>query len=328
MTFESGLLPWIAFLAFVLVMLGLDLGVFHRKAHEIRFREALTWSIVWVMLAAAFGGAIAWRDGSERATEFFTGYVIEKALSVDNIFIFLVIFSSFSIPSALQHRVLFWGILGALVMRAAFVAAGAQLLESFHWTLYFFGGLLVLTGAKLLVQRNQEMHPERHPLVRWLCRSLPMTQDLRGQRFLVREGGRWLATPLLVVLIIVEATDVVFAVDSIPAIFAVTRDPFIVFTSNVFAILGLRSMYFLLAGSMHKFRYLKVGLAAILVFVGIKMLASDAVKVSPGVSLAVVFSILAAAITASWIRASREDRAISALPRTQPGAVGSLPRGA
>jgi tellurite resistance protein TerC len=298
---------WVGFTAFVLAMLALDLGVFHRKAHAVHFKEALAWSAVWVSLALAFNLLVYQWFGAQRGLEFLTGYLIEKALSVDNIFVFLVIFSFFSVPAAYQHRVLFWGILGALVMRAAFIMAGAALLQRFHWIVYVFGGFLVITGVKLLLHRDAEIHPERNPVYRLFRRVVPAVTDYRGSRFTVVENGRRYATPLLAVLVVVEATDVVFAVDSIPAIFAVTGDPFIVYTSNIFAILGLRALYFLLAGVMDRFHYLKLGLALVLCFVGVKMLIVDVYKIPIVPSLVVVASLLAGSIVASLFR-----------PRAQP----------
>lgn len=292
---------WVGFLAFVAAMLALDLGVFHRKAHEIRTREALAWSIVWVSLALAFNLGIVHWYGAERGLEFLTGYVIEKALSVDNIFVFLMLFSSFKVPAAYQHRVLFWGILGALVMRGAFIAAGAALIHSFHWVLYVFGAVLVVTGAKMLLSRGGEVRPDRNPLFRIFRRFVPAVAEYRGARFTVVENGRRLATPLLLVLVAVEASDLVFAVDSIPAVFAVTQDPFIVYTSNIFAILGLRSLYFLLASGLQKLRYLKVGLSLVLAFIGTKMLAAGVYKVPAGVSLGVVAALIGGAVVASLL---------------------------
>jgi tellurite resistance protein TerC len=293
---------WIGFTALILALLALDLGVFHRRAHAVGFREALGWSVVWVALALAFNGLLWSWYGGERALEFFTGYLIEKALAVDNIFVFLVIFATFRVPAAYQHRILFWGILGALVMRAAFIFAGAVLLERFHWVMYVFGAFLVATGVKLLRQNEAELHPERNPLFRLFTRVVPSVPAYHGPRFTVVRDGRRYATPLLLVLVCIEATDVVFAVDSIPAIFAVTSDPFIVFTSNIFAILGLRSMFFLLAGVMDRFHYLKVGLALVLGFVGTKMLLVDVWKIPIAASLGVIGLILGGAIIASWLR--------------------------
>jgi tellurite resistance protein TerC len=297
---------WIGFIVFVLAMLAIDLGLFHRKAHDVSLKEAAIWSAVWIGLAAVFGLGVLHFFGPTRALEFTTGYLIEKALAVDNIFIFIVIFAYFAVPTAYQHRILFWGVLGALLMRAGFIWLGAALLERFHWVLYVFGAILVLTGVKLLVQRGEAYEPEKNPVVRLFRRVVPMTEELHGSKLTVVQNGKRLATPLLLVLVVIEATDLVFAVDSIPAIFAVTRDPFIVFTSNIFAILGLRSMYFLLAGVMGKFHYLKIGLALILAFVGAKMLLVDLVKIPIAASLGVVASILAGSVGASLLWPRRE----------------------
>jgi tellurite resistance protein TerC len=298
---------WAGFTLFILALLVLDLGVFHRKAHEVSVKEALAWSAVWVGLALAFNGLVWHWFGAQRGLEFLTGYLIEKALSVDNIFVFLVIFSYFAVPRAFQHRVLFWGIVGALILRATFILLGAGLLQRFHWVIYVFGALLVVTGIKLFVERGTEVHPERNPVYRLFKRYLPSVDGYRGARFVVKENGRRLATPLLLVVVVVEATDVVFAVDSIPAIFAVTTDPFIVYTSNIFAVLGLRALYFVLAGVMDRFHYLRVALAAVLCFVGVKMLIADLYKVPVGVSLGVVATLLFGAVIASLLR-----------PRTEP----------
>jgi tellurite resistance protein TerC len=296
------------FTAGVLALLALDLGVFHRKSHTVSLKEALTWSAVWIGLAIAFNAGVwAWK-GPEKGLEFLTGYLIEKALSVDNIFVFLVIFSYFKVPAAYQHKVLFWGILGALIMRAIMIAAGAALIQRFHAIIYVFGGFLILTGIKLALQKEGGFEPDRNPIVRLFKRLMPVTPDYREDRFMVVEGGRRWATPLLLVLVVVEATDLVFAVDSIPAIFAVTPDPFIVYTSNIFAILGLRALYFALAGVMGLFHYLKMGLAVILVFVGVKMLVMDVYKIPVGISLGIVGGILAASVAASllWPPKKRE----------------------
>jgi tellurite resistance protein TerC len=293
---------WIGFTLLVLAMLGIDLGVFHRRAHEVRVREALLWTVVWISLALLFNVGVYFRFGSERALEFLTGYLIEKALSVDNIFVFLVLFSYFAVPPALQHRVLFWGIVGALVMRAIFIFLGAALLQNFHWVIYIFGGFLVFTGVKLLLQKGSEVHPERNPLFLQFKRLIPAVGDYRGPRFTVVENGKRYATPLLLVLIAIEATDIVFAVDSIPAIFAVTRDPFIVYSSNIFAILGLRALYFVLAGVMGKFHYLSVGLALVLIFVGVKMTMTDIYKLPVAISLAVVALLLSGSVALSLLR--------------------------
>jgi len=294
-------LLWGGFVAFVLAMLAVDLGVFHRKAHEVSLKEAGAWSAVWVALALTFNaGVYAWL-GPERALEFTAGYLIEKALAVDNIFVFVIIFSAFAVPVVYQHRVLFWGVLGALAMRAAFILAGGAFLQRFHWAIYLFGAILVVTGVKLLLQRNQEIHPERNPLVRGFQRLIPVSHEPSGGHFIVKRDGKRFATTLLVALVAVEVTDVVFAVDSIPAIFAVTSDPFIVFTSNIFAILGLRSLYFLLAGVIDRFAYLKVGLSFVLVFVGAKMLLVELYKVPIGASLAIIAGILGLSVVASLL---------------------------
>ena len=292
---------WIGFTAFVLAMLVLDLSVFHRRAHDVRMREALIWTGVWIGMALLFNLGVYLWFGAKTGLEFLTGYLIEKALSVDNIFVFLVIFAYFRVPGALQHRVLFWGILGALVTRAIFILLGAALLHRFHWVVYIFGAFLVFTGIKLLLQGESEVHPERNPVLRLFARLVPSVSDYRGARFLVVEAGRRYATPLLAVLVVVETTDLVFAVDSIPAIFAVTRDPFIVYTSNIFAILGLRALFFVLAGTMEKFHYLKVGLGLVLAFVGVKMLLADVYKVPIGISLGVIAALLAGSIVASLL---------------------------
>ena len=312
---------WTGFTAFVLAMLALDLGVFHRKSHEVGFREALTWSVVWVSLALIFNYGVYHFYGPERGLEFLTGYLIEKALSVDNIFVFLMLFSYFSVPAAYQHRVLFWGILGALVMRAIFIALGAALLAKFHWVIYIFGALLVVTGIKMLrTGGSHDIHPERNPVYRLFRRFVPAVDSYRADRFIVREGGRWVATPLMAVLVAVEATDLVFAVDSIPAIFAVTSDPFIVYTSNIFAILGLRAMFFLLAGVMDKFQYLKVGLALVLTFVGTKMLLTEIYKIPIGASLGVVAALIAGSVIASLLKPSvRHPTPDRELPEAGPG---------
>jgi tellurite resistance protein TerC len=297
---------WLGFFAFVAVMLALDLGVFHRKAHEVRTREALVWTGVWVALALLFDLGLYFWFGSRHALEFLTGYVIEKALSVDNLFVFLVVFSYFSVPPKLQHRVLLWGILGALVMRAVFIVAGAALLQRFHWVIYIFGAFLVVTGVRLLIQRDAEVHPERNLVLRVFRRVVPVVKEFRESHFLVREGGKWFATPLLMVLVVVEATDIVFAIDSIPAIFAVTSDPFIVFTSNIFAILGLRALYFALAAMMDRFRDLKIGLGLVLTFVGVKMVITDFYEIPIGVSLLVVVGLLAGSIVTSLLKSRNE----------------------
>lgn len=297
---------WGGFLVFVLVMLAIDLGLFHRSAHEVTIKESAGWSVVWISFAALFNVGIYVWFGAERGLEFTTGYLIEKALAVDNIFVFVVIFSTFSIPALYQHRVLFWGVLGALVLRATFILLGGALVQRFHWVMYVFGVILAITGIKLLVQRDQEMHPENNPLVRAFQKFLPISHDFEDGKFLVKRNGRRLGTPLLLALVSVEVTDLIFAVDSIPAIFAVTADPFIVFTSNIFAILGLRSLYFLLAGIITKFKYLKVGLSFVLIFVGAKMLLADVFKIPILASLAIIAGILAGSVIASLARTSAD----------------------
>ncbi len=294
---------WIGFNAFVLAMLALDLGVFHRKSHTVSLRESLTWTVVWVGLAMLFNGGVWYYAGSTKALEFFTGYVIEKSLSVDNVFVFALLFSYFAVPPLHQHKVLFWGILGALLMRAAMIFAGVALIERFAWIIYVFGGFLILTGLKMIFKREEEIHPERNPVVRAFKRLMPVTSDYRDSHFFVRENGVRHATPLFVVLLLIEVSDLIFAVDSIPAIFAVTQDPFIVYTSNVFAILGLRSLYFALAGVMNKFHYLKIGLGVVLAFVGVKMLlAHTPWKLDTLVSLGVIVVILTVSVI--WSLAS------------------------
>ena len=297
---------WAVFLGVIAFFLLLDLFVFHREAHVVSMREAATWSAIWVAMGLAFGGLIWLWFGPTAAGEYLAGYLIEKSLSVDNVFVFALIFSYFAVPAAYQHRVLFWGVVGAILMRAAFIAAGAALLESFHWIIYVFGALLVVTGVRMATRRHEEVHPERNPILRLVRRLIPMLPEYRGQKFFIREDGRLWATPLLAVLIVVETTDVIFAIDSIPAIFAVTREPFLVFTSNAFAILGLRALYFLLAGMMHRFVYLKYGLAGILVFVGAKMLLSDIYKVPIWISLAVISVLVGVSVVAS-LRATRKE---------------------
>jgi len=294
---------WVGFNVFVLAMLALDLGVFHRKAHVVSLKESFTWTGVWIALALVFNAGIWHYYGSQKALEFFTGYLIEKSLSVDNVFVFALLFSYFAVPPVYQHKVLFWGILGALVMRAIMIVLGAALITKFSWIIYVFGGFLILTGIKMIVKREEEIHPERNPVVRWFKKIMPVTPDYRGDKFFVRENGIRMATPLFVVLLLVEISDLIFAVDSIPAIFAVTTDPFIVYTSNVFAILGLRSLYFALASVMDKFHYLKIGLGVVLTFVGVKMiLAHTAWKIDTLVALGVIVVVLATSIVMSLLR--------------------------
>ncbi len=308
---------WVVFNIFVLIMLALDLGVFHRKAHVVGLREALLWSLFWIVLALLFNLGIYWWRGPQTALEFLTGYLIEKSLSVDNLFVFLMIFSYFGVPAIYQHRVLFWGIFGALVMRAIFIAIGVTLIERFHWIIYLFGGFLVITGLRMATHKKEEVHPERNPVLRVVKRFLPVTEHYEKDHFFVRREGRYLATPLFIVLLAIETTDVLFAFDSIPAILAITLDPFIVYTSNVFAILGLRALYFALAGIMRLFHHLSYGLAAILVFVGVKMLVADVFKIPVGIALGVVATILLISIIAS-ILSPRPEEPVS-VPANPPG---------
>ncbi len=315
---EGTIWLWIGFNVFVLLMLALDLGVFHRHSHAVSTKEAAIWSVVWIGLAMFFNAGIYFfwdvlSPGStytnrEASLAFFTGYLIEKSLSVDNIFVFVLIFSYFAVPAAYQHRVLFWGILGALLMRGALIAVGATLLKEFHWIIYIFGAFLIFTGIRMALHKNEEVHPENNPLIKLLRRIMPVSENYEGDKFFIRRAGKLIATPLLLVLLMVESTDLIFAVDSIPAIFAVTNDPFIVYTSNVFAILGLRSLYFLLANVIDKFQYLKIGLAFVLTFVGVKMVLVDLYKIPVGISLGVIASILAISVIASLWKA-----------RTDPG---------
>ena len=298
---------WVAFNVFVLAMLAVDLGVVHRRAHEVTLKEALVWSGIWVALALLFAlGVYVW-DGSQPALEFLTGYLIEKSLSVDNIFVFVLIFSYFKVPARYQHKVLFWGILGALVMRAIFIFAGIALLQQLHWIIYVFGALLILTGIKMATEKDKEIHPDKNPVLKLFRRLVPVTEDYHADHFFVKQAGHYAATPLFIVLLVVETTDVIFAVDSIPAILGITVDPFLVYTSNVFAILGLRALYFALAGVMQLFHYLHYGLSAILVFVGAKMLLADVYKLPVGVALGVIAGILLMAVLVSVMRPRQRD---------------------
>jgi tellurite resistance protein TerC len=352
---------WLLFIGFVLVMLALDLGVFHRESHTVGFKESLGWSAVWISLGLAFSVAVyfayeshwcglgllpdavdgAINNGKLAATKYLTGYVVEKSLSVDNIFVIAMVFGSLAVPAQYQHRVLFWGILGALMLRGAMIAIGAALVQNFHWVLYVFGAFLIFTAVKMLVMENKEEHPENNPVVRWLRKFFPVTREYHGQHFFVKAGGewaqeaavpgaesvpdpvvetatpgKWLLTPLAVALVLVEVTDLIFAVDSIPAIFAITADPFLVFTSNVFAILGLRSLYFALAGMIAKFRYLKPALSLVLLLVGVKMLAAKWLKTWLGESfnltvLGVILAVLITGVITSLIVGKQDDEAKS-----------------
>lgn len=299
---------WLVFAVAVVVMLALDLGVFHRRAHEIRFREALGWSAAWFTAAFLFMGAVYLSRGPEHAFAFLTGYLVEWSLSADNVFVFLMIFSYFRVPPAYQHKVLFWGIVGAVLMRAIMITAGVVLIHSVHWIVYVFGLFLMVTGVRMAFQGDSEIHPDRNPVFKLVRRVFPMTKRYHGARFFFRRRGAWIVTPLFLVLAVVESTDVVFAVDSVPAVLAITTDPFIVYTSNIFAILGLRSLYFVLAGVIPLFHYLKYGLSLILVFVGVKMLVSDVVKVPSTIALGVVATALLASIVLSLLAPPRKPQ--------------------
>jgi len=299
-------LLWGGFTLFVLVVLALDLGLFHRKAHKVGMREALLWSAAWVALALAFNVWVYLRHGGERGLEFISGYVVEKSLSVDNLFVIAVVFRAFAVPSTFQHRILFWGILGALVLRGAFIWAGAALIERFDWILYLFGAFLVVTGVRILLPHKVQPDPRKHWALRIFRKLVRTTDEYEGARFLVRKNGLFYATPLLLVLVVIEATDIVFAVDSIPAIFGLTRDPFIVYTSNIFAILGLRSLFFLLAGMIESFAYLKYGLGLVLIFVGTKMLGESAVHIPIWISLMVILFLVGGSVGLSLVKLRRE----------------------
>jgi tellurite resistance protein TerC len=290
---------WAAVVTFIVGMLAVDLLFFHREAHEVTIREAATWSAIWIGISLVFGAIVwAWLGG-QAAGEYISGYLIEKSLSVDNLFVFALLLNFFAVPAALQHRLLYWGVLGALVARAGFIFAGIALLDAFHWTIYVFGALLVFTGIRMAMHGDTEVHPERNPVLNVMRRVVPIAHDYDGQRFFTRRDGRRWATPLLAVLVVIETTDVIFAIDSIPAIFAITRNTFLVFTSNAFAILGLRALYFLLAGFLGRLKYLNIGLAAVLVFVGIKMLLTDTYHVPVWESLIAIAAMLGVSVIAS-----------------------------
>ncbi|MCU7497433.1 MAG: TerC family protein [Ignavibacteria bacterium] len=295
-------MEWILFLVFVLIMLFLDLGVFHKTSHVVKVKEALIWSAVWIGLALLFNLGIYFWKGEQKALEFFTGYLIEKSLSVDNIFIFVLVFSFFKVPPLYQHKVLFWGIFGALVMRVIFIFAGVALIEQFHWIIYVFGAFLIYTGIRMISEKDKEIHPEKNPVLKLAQKYIRVLPSFEEDKFFVKRNSLTYATPLFIVLLFIETTDLIFAVDSIPAILAISSDPFIVFTSNVFAILGLRSLYFALAGIIEKFVYLSYGLALILMFVGLKMLLTDVFHIPIGISLGVIALILTASIVLSLRR--------------------------
>ena len=294
-------LHWIAFNLFVLIAVALDLGVFHRKAHKIAMREALLWSFAWIVLALTFGLVLLYFNGRQPALEFLTGYVVEKALSVDNLFVFLVVFRVFAVKDEYQQRVLGYGILGALLLRGAMIAAGTALIEHFSWIMYVFGAFIVLVGIHMLIARHEESNPQKNFLVRYFSKHLRLTKEYSGKKFFTRLNGRLFATPLFLVLLVVEITDVTFAVDSIPAVFGITRDPFIVFTSNVFAILGLRALYFLLAAVLERLQYLKIGLALVLIFVGAKMIAEPWLKIPVELALGLVLGMLSLTVLFSLL---------------------------
>lgn len=301
---------WVVFLLFVFLMLALDLGVFHSKSHEVKIKEALIWSFVWITLALVFNYGIYVFMGEEKALEFLTGYVIEKSLSVDNLFVFIMIFTYFNVEPKYQHKILFWGILGALIMRAIFIFTGVALINKFHWIIYIFGAFLIFTGIKMLFHKDEKIDPDKNPLVRLFKKFMPVTTTNHGNKFFVKIGVKTFATPLFIVLLLVEFTDLIFAVDSIPAILAITNDTFIIFTSNVFAILGLRSLYFALAGITKYFYYIKYGLSAVLVFVGIKMTIVDIYKIPINYSLLTILVILLISICASLLFPKKENETI------------------
>ncbi len=296
---DIGLTGWIWFLLFLLIMLAIDLGIFNRKSHEISYKEALLWSGIWISLAILFNIGVFRFAGHEKGMEFLTGYLLEKALSVDNIFVFVLLFSFFNVPGKYQHKVLYYGIIGALIMRGVLIALGATLILKFHWILLLFGAFLVVSGMRMAFHKEEKIEPDKNPIVRFFKKIFPVSDKYEKGKFFVKKNTGLLATPLFIVLIVVETTDLVFAFDSIPAILAITQDTFIVFTSNAFAILGLRSLYFALAGVMDKFKYLRTGLSVILVFIGIKMLVADFIYISVTISLIVIVIVLTVSVLTS-----------------------------
>jgi tellurite resistance protein TerC len=314
---EYPLWAWAAFTVGVIFMLLLDLQVLHREAHEVRAREAAAWSLVWIAAGVLFGLFVWWERGGQAGLEYFTAYLIEKSLSLDNVFVWMVVFGYFALAPRYQHRVLFWGVVGAIVMRGLFIAAGVSLLKAFHWVVYVFGAILVVTGLRLAFKGEEEVLPEHNPILKVVRRFIPMTETYEGQAFFVRRAGRLMATPMLAVLVVVETTDIMFAVDSVPAVLAITRDPFIVWTSNVAAILGLRALYFLISGVLRQFRYLHYGLAVVLIYVGGKMAASEFYKIPTLISLGVIAVIVGTSIVLSVVAEMRE-RAQAAQP-VNPG---------
>lgn len=318
---------WVGFGVFIVVMLALDLGVFHRHSRDTTIREAAAWTVVWIVCAMAFNLLVWYRFGDQAAVQFLTGYLVEKSLSMDNVFVFAVIFGYFMVPLKYQYRILFWGILGAVGMRLAFILIGAELISRFHWVMWVFGVFLIYTGIKLALHSDADPDPERNIVLRMARRILPVSRESHGEKFFARENGKWCVTPLFLVLLVIESTDVLFAVDSVPAIFGITKEPYLVFTSNIFAILGLRALYFLLAGVMDMFRYLSYGLSAVLVFVGIKMLLPESWHIPDWASLSIIVTLLGISIVASIVAKRREDRLAAlaaanpaALDRTKPGA--------
>lgn len=304
---NESVILWLSFSLFVLGMLALDLGVFHRKSHSVSVKEALAWTVVWITLAMFFNLFVYYYFGKEKAIEFFTAYLVEKSLSIDNIFVIIMIFSYFSVPDSYQHKVLFWGIFGALIMRIIFIFAGIELIHKFHWLIYVFGGFLVITGVRMVVGEDKPIDPDKNPLVKLVRKIFPVTESFEGDKFFVKKDHKTWATPLFIVVVLIEGTDLIFAVDSIPAIIAISDDPFIVYTSNVFAILGLRSLYFALAGIEKYFMYLKYGLATILIFVGVKMCIVDFYKIPVEISLIVICFLLAISMIASVLVKKRTD---------------------
>ncbi len=307
-------LLWGGFVLFIVGLLVLDLKVLQKDDHEIKVREALSWTGFWIVLALCFNAGVYYFEGSQKALEFLTAYLIEKSLSVDNIFVFLMVFSYFGIPPKYQHRVLFWGILGALIMRAVFILVGVALITRIHWIIYVFGAFLIFIGIKMALEKEKEIHPEKNPVLKYFRKIMPVTKEFVGHDFFTKKGNRWAATPLFVVLLVIETTDVVFAVDSIPAVLAISHDPFIVYTSNVFAILGLRALYFAIAGVMQLFHYLNYGLAFILVFVGFKMILSDIVKIPIIVALGVIAGVLVVSIIVSVLFPKKTEQAPGGTP--------------
>jgi len=305
---QTPILFWVLFNLFILLMLALDLGVFHRNTHEVKVKEALSWTLVWVVLALLFNGVIYYWRGPQQALEFFTGYLVEKALSVDNIFIFIMVFGYFQVPARYQHKILFWGVLGALVMRVIFIFAGVALIEKFHFTVYVFGALLIYTGFRMLGHSDVKIEPDKNPVIRFAKKLFPVTHGLHDGKFFVKEEGKRFATPLFLVLILIETTDLIFAVDSIPAILAITQDQFIVYTSNVFAIMGLRSLYFALAGVIQRFWLLNYGLAVVLAFVGVKMLIVDFYKIPIEWSLLFIAAVITISVILSLKITRKEER--------------------